>query len=265
MILPIDNPGDPRLEAYRVVRERDLSGRQGLFVIEGRVVLEKAIRVGGIESVLLAEARLAGLADVLAALPAATPVYVAGQAVMDAIVGFPIHRGVLAMGRRVERSAADLLNGCGPAALLVGLVGVANHDNIGGVFRNAAAFGVDAVALDDTCCDPLYRKAIRVSVGACLTTPSARLGGAEEMVARLTKAGFEVVALSPDGRETLAHFDPGPRTAVLFGAEGPGLPPAILAHARTLRIPMSGGFDSLNLATTSGIVLHHIASRLQNR
>ena len=246
------------------MRERDLIGRKGLFVIEGRVVLEKAVRVGEIESVLLAEARVPGLAEVLAALPNTTPVYVAGQTVMDSVVGFPIHRGVLAMGRRVERSAADLLSGCGAKALLVGLVGVANHDNMGGVFRNAAAFGVDAVALDETCCDPLYRKAIRVSVGACLTTRFAKFGGVEDMVARLTAAGFEVVALSPDGRETLAGFEPGARTAVLFGAEGPGLPEAVLASARTLRIPMSGGFDSLNLATTSGIVLHHIASRLRN-
>ena len=182
MIFPIDDPGDPRLEAYRVVRERDVSGRQGLFVIEGRVVLEKVVRSmpDRVISVLLAEGRETGLAAIIEALPSTIPIYVAGQAVMDAIVGFPIHRGILAMGRRVEVSASDLLSTCRPTALAVGLVGVANHDNMGGVFRNAAAFGVDAVALDDTCCDPLYRKAIRVSVGACLTTPFARLGAAHD-------------------------------------------------------------------------------------
>jgi tRNA G18 (ribose-2'-O)-methylase SpoU len=267
MIFRIDDPDDPRLEPYRAVRERDLSGRHGVFVIEGRVVLEKAVRAmpERIVSVLLAEGREVALAAIIEALAPSLPVYVAGQAVMDAIVGFPIHRGILALGRRAEAGASDLFRAYGPAALVVGLVGVANHDNMGGVFRNAAAFGADAVALDDTCCDPLYRKAIRVSVGACLTTPFARLGAAAEMVARLAAADFEVVALSPDGGETLADFEAGRRTAVLFGAEGPGLPPPILSRTRTLRIPMSGGFDSLNLATTSGIVLHHIATQLQNR
>ncbi len=261
MIVPIDDPDDPRLEPYRAVRERDLSGRQGLFVIEGRVVLEKAVRVGRIQSVLLAQARVPGLADVLATLPDTTPVYVAGQTVMDTVVGFPIHRGVLAMGRRVERSAADLLNRCGGAALLVGLVGVSNHDNMGGVFRNAAAFGADAVLVDDTCCDPLYRKAIRVSVGAALTLPIARAGSALALVDALAASQFQIVALSPAGVVELNDLEPGPRTAILFGAEGPGLPPSILAQVRSVRIDMAGGFDSLNVATTSGIVLHRLRRR----
>lgn len=267
MILRIDDPNDPRLEPYREVRERDLVGRQGRFVIEGRVVLEKAVRAmpGRIDSILLAEGREAALGDVLAGLPATVPVYVANQTAMDAVVGFPIHRGILAMGRRESLAAADLLEALRPAALVVGLVGVANHDNMGGVFRNAAAFGADAVLVDETCCDPLYRKAVRVSVGAVLTTPFSRLQDADNMLARLANAAFEVVALSPHGGEALNDFAPGPRTAVLFGAEGPGLPEAILARVRTLRIPMSGGFDSLNLATTSGIVLHHVANGRQGR
>jgi tRNA G18 (ribose-2'-O)-methylase SpoU len=245
------------------VRERDVVGRDGLFVAEGRVVLEKAVRAipGRLDSVLVAEHRLAGLADVLAGLPAATPVYAAGQAVMDRIVGFPIHRGVLAVGRRPETSASALLAGLPERSLVVGLVGIANHDNMGGVFRNAAAFGADAVLLDDTCCDPLYRKAIRVSVGAALTTPFARAGDAAALVGALETAGFEAVALSPIGTVELRDFSPGPRTALLFGAEGPGLPAEVLDGARTVRIAMAGGFDSLNVATTSGIVLHHFVAR----
>ena len=141
MIVRIDDPHDPRLSPYRAVRERDLVGRDRLFVAEGRVVLEKAIAAipEALESVLVAEHRLGGLADVLGGLRPTTPVYAAGQAVMDAVVGFPIHRGVLAVGRRPEREVSALLAGLPDRALVVGLVGIANHDNMGGVFRNAAA------------------------------------------------------------------------------------------------------------------------------
>lgn len=243
------------------MRERDLAGRDGLYVAEGRVVLEKAIAAdpGAIVSVLVAAHRSESLAGVLAGLPAATPVYAAAQAAMDQVVGFPIHRGILALVRRPSLSAEALIAGL-PAgrALVVGLVGIANHDNMGGVFRNAAAFGAAGLLLDDSCCDPLYRKAIRVSVGAALTVPFARAGGAHAMLDRLEAAGFETCALSPTGATTLAALELGPRAAVLFGAEGPGLPPDVLARVRTVRIPMAGGFDSLNVATTSGIVLHHL-------
>lgn len=261
MIVRIDDPDDPRLAPYRAVRERDLVGREGLFVAEGRVVLEKAVVAmpDAIQSVLVAEHRLDSLAGVLAGLPEATPVYAAAQAAMDAVVGFPIHRGILAIGRRPERDAAALLAGLPARALVVGLVGIANHDNMGGIFRNAAAFGADAVLLDETCCDPLYRKAIRVSVGAVLTTPFARAGDAATLVGRLADAGFETVALSPAGDTDLRDLRPTPRAAAVFGAEGPGLPTAVLAQCRTVRIPMAGGFDSLNVATTSGIVLHALA------
>jgi len=227
-------------------------------------VLEKAVRAmpESLDSVLLAAHRVDGLADVLAGLPAATPVYAAGQAAMDAVVGFPIHRGVLAVGRRPERDVAALLASLPARALVVGLVGVANHDNMGGIFRNAAAFGADAVVLDETCCDPLYRKAIRVSVGAALTTPFARAAEGAAMVELLQRNGFEVVALSPRGDAELGELTAAaPRTAALFGAEGPGLPQALLDRVRTVRIAMAGGFDSLNVATTSGIVLHSLASR----
>lgn len=259
-VIRITDADDPRLEPYREVRERDLVGRQGLFVAEGRVVLEKAVAAqpAAIASVLVAEARLEGLADVLAGLPGETPVYAAAQAAMDAVVGFPIHRGILAIGRRVAQDAEALLERLPARALVVGLVGIANHDNMGGVFRNAAAFGADAVLLDPTCCDPLYRKAIRVSVGAALTVPFAR---SEDPVGLLQRAGFETVALSPRGEMDIGDLAPGGRTAALFGAEGPGLPEAVMARMLSVRIAMAGAFDSLNVATTSGIVLHHLARR----
>ena len=259
----INDPSDPRIAAYLQVRERDVVGRDGGFIAEGQVVLEKAIAASRhpLVSVLVAEKRVAALGSLLDALPGEVSVYAANQAVMDAIVGFPIHRGVLAAGRRDEPTAAALLADLPDDALVVALCGIANHDNMGGVFRNAAAFGADAVLLDADCCDPLYRKAIRVSVGAALTTQFARLPAGVDMAQTLMEAGFDCVALSPGGDTQLHTLEPAARTAVVFGAEGPGLPPALLARVRTVRIQMADGFDSLNVATTSGIVLHQIAAR----
>jgi len=264
--IPIDDPADPRLVDYRQVRERDLAGRDG-FIAEGQVVLEKLVRGGRhpLRSVLVAEKRLAGLARLLAELPQGVAVYAAGQAVMDAVVGFPIHRGILAVGERRPVAPEALLATLSARALVVGLVGIANHDNMGGLFRNAAAFGADAVLLDETCCDPLYRKAIRVSVGAALTIPFAIAGRAEDLAHSLAGAGFSVAALSPQGEVDLADFEPASRTAALFGAEGPGLPQSVLDRVCGVRIPMAGGFDSLNVATASGIVLHHLAGKARDR
>jgi tRNA G18 (ribose-2'-O)-methylase SpoU len=237
-------------------------GRQGGFIAEGVVVLEKLIQTGRhpLRSVLVAEKRVAALEPLLAALPQKVAVYAAGQAVMDAVVGFAIHRGVLAAGTRAEPGLDAVLAALPARALVVGLCGIANHDNMGGLFRNAAAFGADAVLLDDDCCDPLYRKAIRVSVGAALTMPFARAGSAGDLAARLTAEGFAVAALSPAGAIELSQLAPAPRRAVLFGAEGPGLPASVLAKVQTVRIEMAGGFDSLNVATSSGIVLHHVVA-----
>ncbi len=243
------------------MRERDLVGREGLFVAEGEVVLRVLARSTRAEpvSVLIAEKRQAALAGIIEALPPETPVYLASQAAMDAVVGFPIHRGILALGRRAATpSAADLLADLPAEALVLVLCGIANHDNIGGLFRNAAAFGADAVLLDADCCDPLYRKAIRVSVGAALTMPFARFARDDDPVAALKAAGFEALALSPRGEIRLADLTRPSRAAVLLGAEGPGLADDLLARSRTIAIPMATGFDSLNVATTAGIVLHHL-------
>jgi tRNA G18 (ribose-2'-O)-methylase SpoU len=257
----IEDPGDPRLADYLEVRERDLVGRGRRFIAEGAVVLEKLVAAGRhpVRSVLLAENRLTTLDPVLQRLDPSVPVYVAAQAVMDAVVGFPIHRGVLAAGERAEIAPGALLAGLPDQALVVGLVGIANHDNMGGLFRNAAAFGADAVLLDAHCCDPLYRKAIRVSVGTALTVPFARLPTGADIAARLAEHGFEVLALSPTGSTALSALSARPRQAALFGAEGPGLPAATMAAGRTVRIPMAAGFDSLNVATASGIVLQRLA------
>jgi tRNA G18 (ribose-2'-O)-methylase SpoU len=262
MLIPITDPDDPRIEPYRAVRERDLVGRADRFVVEGEVVLRVFLTRSKLvpESLLIAENRVEGLTELMPAVPPGTPVYVASRRVMDAIVGFPIHRGILAIGRRGPTRRVDaLLAGLPEQALVVGLVGIANHDNVGGIFRNAAAFGASAVLVDSGTCDPLYRKAIRVSVGGVLVVPFARAENAGTMLASLQSAGFESIALSPSGREDLDAVSAAPRAALLLGAEGPGLPQAILEQMRTVRIPMSGGFDSLNVATTSGIALHHLS------
>jgi tRNA G18 (ribose-2'-O)-methylase SpoU len=261
MLIAISDPDDPRIEAYRAVRERDLVGRQHRFVAEGEVVLRVLLRQSRfeVESLLLAESRVEGLSDALPMLSPEIPVYTANRQVMDAIVGFPIHRGILAVARRPPPPPVEeLLAGLPEKALVVGLIGLANHDNVGGIFRNAAAFGANAVLLDPETCDPLYRKAIRVSVGGALVVPFTRAPAADALVQALQAASFEVIALSPSGTEVLSQIRPVRRTALILGAEGPGLPPDLLARTRTVSIPMSGGFDSLNVATTSGIALHHL-------
>jgi tRNA G18 (ribose-2'-O)-methylase SpoU len=260
----IDDPRDSRVAAYLDIRERDLAGRQGRFVAEGKVVLDLLLSSGrfGAESILVLENRLDGLEDILHKAPADLPVYIVTSAVMDAIAGFHMHRGILAIGRKeTPQAAGPLLDALSGQALVVVLVGIANHDNMGSIFRNAAAFGADAVLLDADCCDPLYRKAIRVSVGAALTVPFAKLPPGADLVATLQDAGLEVLALSPRGEVELDEVAPAARTALLLGAEGPGLAEAALARTCTVRIAMAGGFDSLNVATASGVALHRIALR----
>ena len=262
-LIAVDDLDDPRIEAYRDIRERDLVGRDGLFVAEGRVVVEKLIASNAhqVLSFLIASKRVASLEPLLAQLSNDLPVFTAAQPVMDAIAGFPMHRGILAIGRRAENLIADALLGriVGGGDVLL-LSGIANHDNLGGIFRNAAAFGAKAVLLNADCCDPLYRKAIRVSVGATLLVPFARLDRGEDPLALLDRHGFASVALSPTGDTLLAHWRPTDRNAVLLGAEGSGLPAELIARTMSVRIAMSEGFDSLNVATTSGIVLHHLSA-----
>lgn len=264
-MIKVDDPADPRVEPYRAVRDRDLAGRAGRFVAEGEVVVRLLLSSRSrfeAESLLVAEDRIAALRPWLDGVPPGVPVYVAAKRAMAAVVGFPIHRGVLAMGRRhAAAGAGDLVRSLPERALVLVLVGISNHDNVGGAFRNAAAFGADAVILDATSCDPLYRKALRVSVGACLLVPFAHVplaqgGGADAVVAGLRDEGFEPVALSPGGNHGLDGLRWPARTALLVGSEGAGLPPGILSRCPTVAIPMAPGFDSLNVATATGIALH---------
>ncbi|MEX0408027.1 RNA methyltransferase [Aquibium sp. LZ166] len=260
----IDDPADERLAAYRDIRERDLVGREGRFVAEGKVVLNVLFGSSAFEaeSVLILESRLDGTTDIIERVPPHVPIYVAGKSVLDAVAGYHVHRGVLAIGRRGEPPDLDrFLGGLSARAVLPILIGISNHDNVGAVFRNAAAFEAEGVLLDETSCDPLYRKSIRVSVGAALKVPFVRSGDAGSILTALARHGFECLALSPRGRIASTALDCRGRTAILLGSEGHGLPETVLETLRSVRIDMSAGFDSLNVAAASAIMLHQLWRR----
>ncbi|MBM4358001.1 MAG: RNA methyltransferase [Deltaproteobacteria bacterium] len=266
-LVRIASLSDPRLDDYRDVRDRDLATR-GFFLGESESVLRVLVgrKTHPLRSVLVGENRVAKLAPVLAKLPASVPVFLGSQPVLDGVTGFHIHRGVLAAAERTPVPDAVSWLGAlplGPATVLV-LEGVNNHDNVGSIFRNGAALGATGVVLDARSCDPLYRKAIRVSVGGCLVLPYARCDAARNLFPTLRAAGFAIAALTPN--EPAVDLDDyrrvrPPRVALLLGSEGPGLEPETLATADVrLRIRQRGDFDSLNVATASGIALHALTA-----
>ncbi|WP_026791814.1 TrmH family RNA methyltransferase [Pleomorphomonas oryzae] len=262
MLITVTDPADPRLAPFMNIRDRDLRQAHGdAFITEGESVLTVFLSEGSRfrpEALLVARNRI----DTALAWspPDDLPIFVAEQGVMDAIVGFPIHRGLLGLGRRAPSPALSTLLADRPR-VVVGLVGIANHDNMGGIFRNAAAFGAGAMVLDATSCDPLYRKAIRVSVGGVLRVPFTRLDAGASVASALSGEGYRVLALSPHGTMRLDEVPTDRPLALLLGTEGPGLPNSEMASAETVRIDMAGGFDSLNVATTSGIALYELTRR----
>lgn len=263
VFVPLASQDDPRFEPYRELRDRDVRGRDGSFIVEGEVVLRVLLarHPERVRSVLILDKRRDKLADALVALPDDVPVYLASEAVMSEVVGFPIHRGILALAAREEpEDAAALLARLEPGVVL-GVCGVTNHDNVGGIFRNAAAFGARAVLFDKPTCDPLYRKAIRVSVGATLAVPFAQVEDEAAMLAALEAANYTVFGLTPRGSIDVASLPAlGPRVALLLGAEGTGLSDATLARVTGLSIRMAPGWDSLNVAASSAVALHACAT-----
>jgi tRNA G18 (ribose-2'-O)-methylase SpoU len=209
--------------------------------------------------VLLSPAKYERLAGDLEGCGRDVPVYVAAPEVLEAIAGFHVHRGALASASRKPLApVADLIAG---ARLLLVLEAINDHENLGALFRNAAAFGVDAVLLDARCADPLYRRSVRVSMGHVLRVPFAVLPGEwPASLGLLREQGFDLLALTPNGSTTLRDVDRPDRWAVLLGAEGPGLSPQAmdLADVR-LRIPMASGVDSLNVATAAAIAFAHLS------
>ncbi len=259
----IETVEDPRLLAFRHLRARVGGRHDGLFVAETRAVVREllASRRFRTRSLLLTRHAADQLADVLAGRDDVT-VYLAPPEVLKAVVGFDFHRGCLGLGERgPEPSLAEILE-AGPRRLIL-LDEVSNPDNVGGVLRVARALGGDAVLLSPGSGDPLYRKTIRVSLGAALQLPWARIVEWEQTLERLGSAGYLRIALTTAGALDVAALGvthPLPaRAALLVGAEGDGLRPATLAAADvTLRIPMRPGIDSLNLATACAVALDRL-------
>lgn len=270
-IVPLTSLADPRLAGYREISEPELVRERGLFVAEGRLVVERVLRQGfAIQSLLLNAAAHAALAPLLGAFERETPVYVADAAEFQRLTGHDFHRGCLALVERPKpRPLASLLEA---ARTVVVLEGVTNPDNVGGVFRNAAAFGVDAVLLSPTTTDPLYRKAIRTSMAQTLRVPFARLGGEAgqppwpEALSLLSEHGFQLLALTPREPsrdiDVFARAPRSARTALIVGTEGEGLSEGVEARAeQRVRISIRRDVDSLNLAVAVGIALHRLAER----
>jgi tRNA G18 (ribose-2'-O)-methylase SpoU len=263
----IDDPADPRVADYRDVADPELRRRRGLFVVEGRDIARMLLesRFAAV-SVLGTEPALADLRDRLSARPGVR-VLVAAARVVRVIAGYKFHRGCLALGQRGADPAPAMLVDPPGARLLVAMEDVTNPDNVGGIFRNARAFGVDAVLLSTRCADPLYRKSIRVSTGSSLVVPFARIDDWADGLGRLREAGYTLVALTPDaGAMDIGRLEAAPwlagRVALVVGAEDHGLSAETRARADVrARIPMAAGADSLNVATAAGIALHRIARR----
>jgi tRNA G18 (ribose-2'-O)-methylase SpoU len=268
-LIEITSADDPRISAFQNIKERDLVGREGRFIVEGTVVLRmlaaahKEQRAFAAECLFVLRNRLNGVSDILAEFPDDVPIYIADGAVMDEIVGFHLHRGVLALGKKLDASDQPALIDQLPEESLVLIgCGMSNHDNLGAMFRNAAAFMADAVFLDETCCDPLYRKALRVSVGSVLSVPYQREGSALEMLEALTSAGFEIWNLSPAGTHEIRQIPKAKRMALVIGTEGDGLPQAVLERFHTAKIAQSPALDSLNAGTASGLALYQMAATM---
>jgi tRNA G18 (ribose-2'-O)-methylase SpoU len=267
-LIHIDDPADVRLVPYQGVSDSGLLERQGLFVVEGRLVvrrflLESTFRAA---SVLVTPTALGALADIVPDRAPDLPVFVVPQAVMNAVSGFNMHRGCLATGIRAPGACVDdLLRDTSTRARVLLLDHVSNPDNIGGIFRCAAALGGEAIVLGPGCGDPLYRKAVRTSIGCTLTVPFAASASWTSTLAALRAAGFTLVALTPagDAREIGAAAEDlrTRRIALLLGAEGDGLSPETIAAADLrVRIAMASGVDSLNVSVAAGIALHALGT-----
>jgi tRNA G18 (ribose-2'-O)-methylase SpoU len=267
LIERIDDPSDSRLEAYRDLKDPHLRLRQGLFIAESREVIRRLFSCGRfrMRSVLLTPAALEGLRDLLETVDPEIRILLVPHDIVRGVVGFNFHRGCLAVGERGAELPPGRLLGPPGRRLLLALENVTNPDNIGAVFRNAMAFAADGILLSPGSADPLYRKAIRVSIGASLSVPFARLPAWPADLRALRDAGYTIMALTPrSGAIDIVEFGttrPVPeRLVLLLGAEGSGLSGAARAAADLeVRIRMTPEADSLNIATACGIALHRLA------
>jgi len=262
---PVTDLEDPRLDDYRNLKDATLAGARGRFIVEGRGTLRVLLSRSHFrpDSILLNERSFAALEADLAEFEPDCPIYVGGQPLLDRVVGFPIHRGCLAACARDKlQDPLDLarrLKDQEAAPRIIVLEGLTNLDNVGLIFRNAMALGARAVLLCPRTCDPLYRKAIRTSMGGSLCVPFARAENLPELLLGLRELEFQVLAFDPGEPGIEIRSVDASRlgaTALLFGTEGPGLSAQALAAAdRRVRIAMEEGVDSLNVAVSAGIAL----------
>ncbi|PUA79941.1 TrmH family RNA methyltransferase [Nocardioides currus] len=256
----IDDPADPRLADFRDLRDvelrKHLESEHGLFLAEGEKVVRRAAEAGFVpRSLLMAPRWVDGLGDVLDATDA--PCYVLAEDLAEQVTGFHVHRGALAsFERKPLPSVADVLAGARSVLVLEDIV---DHTNVGAIFRSGAALGFDAVLLAPRCGDPLYRRAIKVGMGAVFTMPWTRLPDWYAALPALSEAGFTTVALTLADDSTpiesaVAGVD---RLALVLGSEGHGLSPRWEQSAdRRAIIPMREGIDSLNVAAASAVACY---------
>jgi tRNA G18 (ribose-2'-O)-methylase SpoU len=260
-VVPVDDPADPRLRDYRDLTDVELRRRSepadGLFMAEGEKVIRRALSAGyRLRSLLLEDKWLASLRDVVEGFDG--PVYAGARPVLAEVTGYDVHRGALAaMDRRPLPSVGEVLAG---ARRVVVLENLTDHTNVGAIFRSAAGLGMDAVLVTPRCADPLYRRSVKVSMGAVFSVPWTRLLSWPADIALLRGAGLAVLGLTPEASavpidELTAEVRA--RAALVLGAEGPGLQPSTLAEVATrVRIPMSAGVDSLNVGAAAAVAFY---------
>ncbi|MEV6842507.1 RNA methyltransferase [Actinoplanes sp. NPDC051411] len=257
----ITDPDDQRIADYRALTDVELRTKweppNGLFIAEGELVIHRALRAGyEMRSALVDEKRV----DQLTGLPPASPLYAASPSVLQSITGFHVHRGILAsFHRKPPRPVAEVLAGARRIAVLEGLN---THTNLGALFRSAAALGMDAVILSPDCADPLYRRAVRVSMGEVFAIPYAKSDDWPGTLSRIGEAGFTLLAMTPAADAVpLSSLTPAQRDrpALMLGAEGPGLTRRALAASDVrVVIPMHNEVDSLNVATAAALAFYEL-------
>jgi tRNA G18 (ribose-2'-O)-methylase SpoU len=272
-VIEIGSAADERLADYTRLTEAGLrthlEAEHGLFIAEGTKVITRAVAAGyPVRSMLLGRSRLAdlpALGEAANAGAGSVPVYVVTDDVAESLTGFRVHRGALAsLGRRPLPPVHAVIEHARRVVVLEDLV---DHGNVGAIFRCAAALGVDAVVLSPRCADPLYRRSVKVSMGAVFAIPYARMTGWYDGLAELKAAGFRVLALTPDERAAAigTAVAPDGRAALLLGTEGDGLSARWLHEAdEAVRIPMNpaaraAGVDSLNVVAAAAIACHLLA------
>lgn len=266
MRIEIDDPADPRLDVFqglrdhtlRQVRELPDGDMAGVFIAEGDVVVERALRAGyRLESMLVDAKRTKPFP---ATIPDDVPVYACGPEVLVRITGYHLHRGVLACFRR--RPVPSFDEAVGKARTVAVLENISNPTNLGVILRCAAALGVEAFFIDPTCSDPLYRRCGRVSMGEAYALPYSRLDRFPNGLEPLRESGFQLIALTPDpGAVALddVKLDPDDRVALMLGAEGPGLTDGTLDAADLrVRIPMAGLVDSINVGSAAAVAFYGV-------